>query len=210
MIRAIEHVDLKHEINNASASIGANLAYISLQSTNELKQTVDEERTKEVFTEFVEVCDESREALKRVAASLGQPTTDEGEFPTEVDLTDCLVRTCKCLNNYMPTQKIESTLQPARVNIIYQDFIFSLIRLLMAFVDALSKKNQYRSTSIHLVIQESETKNPRLILSAALAAEDASVVLTKLEDVRNEVHDPKFRVSASDGDGDLRVIFDFE
>ena len=80
----------------------------------------------------------------------------------------------------------------------------------MAFVDALSKKNQYRSTSIHLAIPESETTNPRLILSAALAAEDASVVLTILEDVKNNVHDPKFRVSAHDGDGDFKVIFDFE
>ena len=210
MIRAIEHVDLKHEINNASASIGANLAYISLQSTNEVKQPVDETRTKEVFTEFVEVCDESREALKRVAASLGQPTTDEGEFSTEFDLTDCIHRTCKCLNNYMPTQKIESDLQPAQISVIYQDFVFSLVRVLMAFIDAIHSKNKYRSSPVHIAIQNSESNNTQLVLTAGLEAEDVQAISAIQEELNKEMSKSKFRISAQPDKETFKVIFDFE
>ncbi|MEE2902989.1 MAG: hypothetical protein VYC39_11695 [Myxococcota bacterium] len=209
MIRAIEHVDLKHEINNASASIGANLAYISLQSTNELKQALEEERTKEVLTEFVEVCDESREALKRVAASLGQPTTDEGEFATDVDLSDCIHRICKCLNNYMPTQKIESSLQAAQVKIRYQDFIFSIVRLLMAFVDVLRSKPDYRSTSLHISIQEDDTRKIKLVVKAALKEGDEKTILSVHDELKIDYSASNFKISSTQHEESFRVIFEF-
>ena len=209
MIRAIEHVDLKHEINNASASIGANLAYISLQSTNELQHPLEEERTKELLTEFVEVCDESREALKRVAASLGQPTTDEGEFATDIDLNDCINRTCKCLGNYIPTQKIETSLQAAHVKLKYQDFIFCLIRLLMAFVDALKSKPQYKSTSMHISIQKDDTKKIRLIVKASLEDEDADKILFVHDELKNHCSNSSFKLSSTRNEEGFQIIFDF-
>ena len=109
----------------------------------------------------------------------------------------------------MPTQKIESSLQAAQVKIRYQDFIFCLIRLLMAFVDVLRSKPEYRSTCLHISIQQEDTKNTQLVVKAALENGDEDRILSAHEELKRYYSASNFKIGATRNEEGFRIVFDF-
>jgi hypothetical protein len=172
MMRAIDQAELAHEINNACASVAANLTYVGLQS-KALRQSKERSMAslENGLAEFDDIAEESLDAIRRCAKSLGQPKTENQSQPVEIQADQLLQRMVACMNDYLPGHGLQiQTRSASKISAVYEQLVSSLLHILLACISARQNANSPEKTRIDLQLHDRDADRYRLSIQTHLSA----------------------------------------
>jgi len=186
MMRAIDHAELSHEINNACASVAANLTYIGIQCKTLLESNESStDALKETYTEFTEISEESLDAIRRVTKSLGQPQTGDSTKAVEIQADQLLIRLVGCIKDYLPGHELHLKTAPIQISAVYYLLVSHLLLVVLACIDARKDSSAPEKRRLDLELHAPDADHCRLSISPHLDAAQASHV----EDVVRAISD---------------------
>jgi hypothetical protein len=199
MMRAIDQAELGHEINNACASVSANLTYMSLQSRNILQagQSTDT-KTNETFEEFAEVCQESLDAVQRVTGSIGKPKTEDRNEIVNIELDKLVTRLISCLNDYLPGRELHAQTHRVTVSGVYHILVSSLLKVLLSCIDARASSSSPQKKRIDIEIDATLKQTCVLKIVPHLAAEECDLIREATQELKPVVEDANIELKFND------------